>query len=146
MKTNVLVHCLSSNHAVTVTFQWIPSTFFFMFGNWSCHIKLHTITTKLSSKISSISSLLSKVKRDPSTPLLSFYTCHTSYVTLSVSSILIHLYGSKTSITCFLWFITHTQHGIWDWCKNLVLSKLMSVNWLLVLCSDSNLISIALFN
>ena len=65
---------------------------------------------------------------------------------LSVYSILISYYGSKTSVATFLWFIiSHTRHGIWDWCNNLVMSWLMSVNYLLILCLDNKLISIAHF-
>ena len=51
----------------------------------------------------------------------------------------------KKSITCSLWYITHSQHDIWDWCNNLVLSWLMSVNEMLLLWLDSKLISKAHF-
>ena len=69
-----------------------------------------------------------KATWDPSNPSPCDCTCHTTYITQSVYSILICHYGSKISITCFLWFITHSQHDIWDWCNDLVLSWLMSVN------------------
>ena len=86
-----------------------------------------------------------KVTRDPSNPSLCDCTSHTTYATQSVYSFLICHHGSKISITCFLWFITHSQHDIWDWFNDLVLSWLISVNSLLLLCLDSKLISKAHF-
>ena len=69
----------------------------------------------------------------------------TAHVTLTVCSILIWSSGSNCVFlfSCDL-LHTYTWHSIWDWCNDLVLSWLISVNGLLLLYLDSKLISMSL--